>query len=48
MVLALLLVLSPHIGILLLSIGTVWSFAVLPDGYTLAHYAHVVRRKPGR
>jgi len=42
-VLILLIVLSPHIGIFLLSIGTVWSFAVLPDGYTLAHYATVVR-----
>jgi iron(III) transport system permease protein len=39
--LVLLLVLSPHIGIFLLSIGTVWSFAVLPDGYTLAHYGTV-------
>src|SRR5687768_16839333 len=39
----LLLVLSPHIGILLLSVATVWSFAVLPDGFTLAHYATVFR-----
>jgi iron(III) transport system permease protein len=37
------LVLSPHIGIFLLSIATVWSFAVLPDGFTLAHYATVFR-----
>jgi iron(III) transport system permease protein len=36
-------VLSPHIGIFLLSIATVWSFAVLPDGFTLAHYATVFR-----
>src|SRR5215207_232777 len=42
-ILLLLLVLSPHIGIFLLSIGTVWSFAVLPDGYTLAHYGTVFR-----
>ncbi len=34
----LLLVLSPHIGLLLLSFGTVWSFAVLPDAFTLEHY----------
>jgi iron(III) transport system permease protein len=40
--LILLLVLSPHIGIFLLSIATVWSFAVLPDSYTLAHYATVL------
>ncbi|VAW18734.1 Ferric iron ABC transporter, permease protein [hydrothermal vent metagenome] len=32
------LVLSPHLGLLLLSFGTIWSFAVLPDGYTAAHY----------
>jgi len=42
-VLVLLVVLSPHIGILLLSFATVWSFAVLPDGFTLAHYATVMR-----
>lgn len=42
-VLVLLLVLSPHIGIFLLSIATVWSFAVLPDSYTLAHYTTVFR-----
>jgi iron(III) transport system permease protein len=42
-VLVLLLVLSPHIGIFLLSIATVWSFAVLPDGFTLAHYGTVFR-----
>ena len=37
----LLLVLSPHIGVLLLSFASVWSYAPLPDGYTLAHYANV-------
>jgi iron(III) transport system permease protein len=42
-VVALAIALSPHIGILLLSIATVWSFAVLPDGYTLAHYVTVWR-----
>ncbi|MCC7348271.1 MAG: iron ABC transporter permease [Variibacter sp.] len=40
-VFAMALSLSPHIGIFLLSIATVWSFAVLPDGYTLTHYATV-------
>lgn len=39
--LILLLVLAPHIGLLLLSFGTVWSFAVLPDGYTVEHYLRV-------
>jgi iron(III) transport system permease protein len=38
----LLIVLSPHVGIFLLSIATVWSFDVLPDGYTLAHYATIL------
>ena len=40
-VVTLALVLSPHIGIFLLSIATVWSYAVLPDAFTLAHYATV-------
>ncbi len=40
-ILILVLVLSPHIGLGLLSIGTVWSFAVLPDAYTFDHYISV-------
>ena len=43
----LLLVLSPHIGVLLLSFASVWSYAPLPDGYTLAHYANVFENSPG-
>lgn len=43
----LLLVLSPHMGVLLLSLATVWSFAPLPDGYTLAHYASVFQDSKG-
>ncbi|KQY73358.1 ABC transporter permease [Ensifer sp. Root142] len=39
--LILLLVLSPHIGLLLLSLATVWSFSPLPDAYTVAHYGRV-------
>lgn len=35
------LVLAPHLGLLLLSIATVWSFTPLPDAYTFAHYARV-------
>ena len=38
----LLLVLSPHFGLMLLSFGTIWSFSVLPDGYTTAHYLQVL------
>jgi iron(III) transport system permease protein len=39
----LLLVLSPHIGLSLLSFGTIWSFSVLPDAYTWDHYLEVFR-----
>ena len=45
--LVLLLVLSPHIGVLLLSLATVWSYAPLPDGYTLAHYSAVFQESQG-
>src|SRR5690606_31821457 len=40
--LVLLLVLSPHIGLLLLSFATIWSFSPLPDAYTLANYGRVI------
>ena len=46
-VLILLVVLSPHVGIFLLSIGTIWSFSVLPDGYTLKHFAEVFAESTG-
>lgn len=46
-VLVLLLVLSPHMGVLLLSLASVWSFAPLPDGYTLAHYSAVFSESQG-
>ena len=39
--LVLLVTLAPHLGILLMSFSRVWSFSVLPDSYTLAHYATV-------
>ncbi len=42
----LLLVLSPHIGLTLLSFGTIWSFSVLPDGYTIDHYQEVFAQSP--
>ncbi len=44
--LVLLLVLSPHIGILLLSFGNIWSFSVLPDSFTLDHYKTVAQDSP--
>lgn len=40
-VLILMLVLAPHFGLILLSLATVWSFAPLPDGFTLKHFATV-------
>ncbi|HVL56022.1 MAG TPA: ABC transporter permease subunit, partial [Burkholderiaceae bacterium] len=39
--LVLAVVLSPHAGLLLLSFAKVWSFSVLPDAFTLEHYATV-------
>ena len=45
--LVLLLVLSPHLGILLMSLSRVWSFSVLPEGFTLAHYATVFAQSTG-
>jgi len=37
----LMLVLSPHVGILLMSFFKVWSFSILPEQFTLDHYATV-------
>jgi iron(III) transport system permease protein len=37
----LVLVLSPHLGLLLMSLFKVWSFSILPEQFTLAHYATV-------
>ncbi len=45
--LVLLVVLSPHIGVLLLSFAKVWSFAPLPDAYTLEHYRTVFADSSG-
>ncbi|MGJ7530465.1 ABC transporter permease [Variovorax sp. GB1P17] len=45
--LVLLVVLSPHLGVLLLSLAQVWSFSPLPDAYTLAHYETVFQDAGG-
>ena len=45
--LVLLVVLSPHLGVLLLSVARVWSFSPLPDAYTPAHYATVFEDSAG-
>ncbi|HOZ66239.1 MAG TPA: iron ABC transporter permease, partial [Burkholderiaceae bacterium] len=43
----LLITLAPHIGILLMSFSQVWSYSVLPDSYTLAHYSTVLTDSQG-
>jgi len=43
----LLVTLAPHLGILLMSFSKVWSFSVLPDAYTLEHYATIVHDAGG-
>ncbi len=43
----LLLTLSPHIGVLLLSFAKVWSYSPLPDAYTLEHYTTVFQDSSG-
>jgi iron(III) transport system permease protein len=45
-VFVLLLVLSPHVGILLLSFSRVWSFSVIPESYTLQNYATMFQDSP--
>ncbi|MFC1713252.1 ABC transporter permease [Candidatus Poribacteria bacterium] len=38
--------LLPHIGIALLSFAKLWSFTMLPAGYTLEHYGEVLIQTP--
>jgi iron(III) transport system permease protein len=45
--LVLLVVLSPHLGLLVLSFANVWSYSVLPDAWTTAHYATVIEDSSG-
>ena len=45
--LILLVTLAPHLGILLMSFAKVWSFSVLPDAYTLEHYATIMTDSKG-
>ncbi len=40
------LVLAPHFGLTLLSLGTIWSFSVLPDAFTLNHFAAIFAETP--
>ncbi len=45
-ILILLAVLSPHFGLTLLSFGTIWSYSVLPDGFTPEHYVSIFAETP--
>jgi iron(III) transport system permease protein len=45
--LVLLVVLSPHLGLLVLSFARIWSFSVLPDTWTLGNYATVFEDSSG-
>jgi iron(III) transport system permease protein len=40
------LVLAPHFGLALLSFGTIWSFAVVPDAFTLNHFTTIFAETP--
>ncbi|HTN48132.1 MAG TPA: iron ABC transporter permease [Burkholderiaceae bacterium] len=46
-VFVLFVVLSPHLGLLVLSLARVWSYSVLPDAWTLANYASVFADSTG-
>jgi len=45
-ILILLIVLSPHFGLTLLSFGTIWSYSLLPDGFTTDHYVAIFSETP--
>ena len=45
--LVLLVVLSPHLGLLVLSFAKVWSYSALPDAWTLANYSTVFEDSSG-
>ena len=40
------LVLAPHFGLTLLSFGTIWSFSVVPDAFTLNHFVAIFADTP--
>ena len=42
----LILVVSPHVGLFLLSVATIWSYAPLPDGFTFEHYLTIFAESP--
>jgi iron(III) transport system permease protein len=40
------LVLAPHLGLMLLSFGTIWSYSVLPDAFTIGHFVSIFAETP--
>ena len=40
------LVLAPHLGLTLLSFGTIWSYSVLPDAITFDHFISIFAETP--
>ncbi|MBT8334090.1 MAG: iron ABC transporter permease, partial [Deltaproteobacteria bacterium] len=40
------LVLAPHIGLSLLSFGTIWSYSMVPDAFTFKHFGTVFAETP--
>ncbi|MDF1592979.1 MAG: iron ABC transporter permease [Desulfobacterales bacterium] len=45
-ILIMVLVLAPHFGLTLLSFGTIWSYSVIPDAFTLDHFIAVFTATP--
>ncbi|MAE45053.1 MAG: ABC transporter permease [Magnetovibrio sp.] len=45
-IIIMILVLSPHFGLSLLSFGTIWSFSVFPDAFTVNHFVSVMSETP--
>ena len=39
-------VLAPHLGLTLLSFGTIWSFSMLPDAFTVKHFTTIFAETP--
>jgi iron(III) transport system permease protein len=40
------LVLAPHLGLSLLSFGTIWSYSMLPDAFTVKHFSTIFAETP--
>ncbi len=40
------LVLAPHFGLTVLSLGTIWSFSLLPDAFTFKHFMAIFAETP--